>query len=115
MPGAEKVIKNLEAEEQRRKAGVFALCQIFAGRAEAQAKTNAPWMDRTGLARKELTGRAVADEDGFAVYLSHTVEYGVYLELANGGKYAILRPTLESMSGEIKQTIKNFWEGKNGI
>lgn len=111
MPGADEVNRRLKGEMPRRVAGVFALIQIFAKRVEAQAKENAPWLDRTGHARKGLKGTAELEGEDIVLRLSHSVDYGLYLELAHGGKYAILRPTLESNLAEIKKTVRDYWEG----
>jgi hypothetical protein len=32
------------------------------------------------------------------IYLAHTVDYGVYLELANDQRFAVIDPTLEHMA-----------------
>jgi hypothetical protein len=60
------------------------------------------WADLTADARKGIRGVAFLDEEKMGVKLAHTVEYGVYLELANDGKHAILRPVLNQLAPEIK-------------
>ena len=59
------------------------------------AMTNAPWEDRTGEARAGL-GVEVYEEDG-EIYLDlyHTVEYGLWLETIQNGRFATIMPTLE--------------------
>ena len=111
MPGADEVVVKLKAAEKRKLAGAYALCGIYAGRLEAQAKQNAPWTDRTGNARKFLKGSVSIDEKAITIYLSHSVEYGIWLELANSGKYAILKPTMESRAEEIKKGLQDYWNG----
>lgn len=101
-----------------------------------QARTDAPWEDRTPAARPGLffavdgfgfgpvigavTPDAKAEmsdvtiESGDAntliITLGHTVYYGKYLELSNGGKYAIVMSTLEnnlpSLERQLKDTLK---------
>ena len=63
------------------------------------AKQNAPWTDRTGNARSGLFGTAERDvaQRIVTIYLSHgaTLDYGQYLELSNGGRYAVIMRTIE--------------------
>ncbi len=63
---------------------------------EAWMKSNAPWTDRTGNARQTLNTE-VDDLAGSAVEirLAHGMEYGIYLELAHGGNWAIIGPAID--------------------
>ena len=87
-----------------------------------QARQNAPWQDRTGNARSGLMFAvdgfglapvigevdpgamsvmtdAVAvsgSPEALVVVVGHTVFYGKFLELSNGGKYAIIMSTIEN-------------------
>jgi hypothetical protein len=60
----------------------------------AQMKQDAPWADRTGKARRTLLVEVEQDDNRIALVFSHGVEYGRYLELSNGGRYAIIGPTI---------------------
>jgi len=83
----------------------------YAVEAEQTAKANAPWKDQTGDARKKLKG-IVIDEDGtLGIALRHRVEYGKWLETANNGKYAILKPTLETMRARVFETFRKYFGG----
>lgn len=71
------------------------------------AKTHAPWTDRTGAARSGLHHGPVQVEGGrlsrnrqYSITFAHTVHYGIYLELANSGRYAIIAPTYRHV-GEL--------------
>jgi hypothetical protein len=69
------------------------------------AKTNAPWNDRTGDARAGLEVE-VSDEGGdVVVTLMHTMEYGEWLETIQSGRFAIIMPTLEKYAGEVQQAV----------
>jgi len=59
------------------------------------AKANAPWTDRTGDARRGLD--VAVDNDGNAITLQlfHTVDYGLWLEVIQSGRFAIIMPTLQ--------------------
>jgi len=94
---------------ERKKAGLYALLDDWAGQLENYAKTHAPWTDRTGHARQGLHGRVDVRDDQLVLYLSHGVEYGIRLELKNSGKYAIVRPTVEAHLSRIRQTVIDYW------
>lgn len=79
----------------RKVAALQALGDHYAGKMEGEAKDNKPWKNRTGHAQQGLFGEAKAVNALLKVRLAHSVDYGVYLELANSGKYAILQPTVQ--------------------
>lgn len=65
------------------------------------AREHRRWTDRTGHARQRLTGTATKVVNGYKLTLSHGVDYGVWLELANEKKYAIIQPTILAKSNQI--------------
>lgn len=65
------------------------------------ARTNAPWDDRTGDARAGLEAEYVEDDFTLNLVLYHTVDYGPWLEIRWGGKYAVILPTLEVMGVKL--------------
>lgn len=79
------------------------------------AKENAPWEDRTGNAREGL--EAVVDGEGDTVVLTlyHTVEYGIFLETAMNGDYAIILPTLEKWGMDVYSAAGFMATGIGGI
>lgn len=68
---------------------------------EAYAKANAPWSDRTGSARQGLRADVYEEFGEIVLELSHSVDYGVWLELIQNGAYAIIMPTLEVLGPKI--------------
>jgi hypothetical protein len=113
------------------------VCVKYAAEAEQKAKENAPWTDRTSDARKHLKGIVLYDEevkldtykqegnktvksgsitiDGkgcIGIALVHRVEYGKYLETANDGKYAILKPTIEGLRADFFANVREFFGDK---
>jgi hypothetical protein len=65
---------------------------------ETYMKINAPWEDRTSNARQGLNVRPREEGHIIHIDLAHTMEYGIYLELANAGAWAIINPTLDIYS-----------------
>lgn len=70
---------------------------------EAYAQANAPWNDITGDAREGLTADVFRDGTAVVLQLYHTVDYGVWLETIQAGRFAIIMPTLEHFSGEVME------------
>lgn len=79
-----------------------ARAQSLADEIEQWAKDNAPWRDVTGTAREELHAFVVQNrKDEVSVVLAHGVDYGPYLENANGGINAIILPTMEHFAEQV--------------
>lgn len=111
--GSEEVIRNMREWAEKRRAATIALAQNWAGQLEGRVKLQAPWSDRTGNARAGLFGttelRGLARNE-IVIKLGHTMSYGVFLELCNDGRYAILKPTIDSAVPEIWESYKRLWE-----
>lgn len=74
------------------------------------AKQNAPWEDRTGDARRLLDVDVQEDADTVVIQLYHQVEYGLWLEVIQSGRFAIIMPTLEKFADEAF-TVEQTEEG----
>jgi hypothetical protein len=90
----------------RARAAVASLAIYFGAKMEAYAKQNAPWQDRTGNARQTLFSLAVLGPDQVALYLSHGVSYGKWLELCNQGRYAIIMPAMQVHYQEMMAALR---------
>lgn len=89
---------------------LHAVGEYYAPLVEAYAKQNAPWTDRSGNARQGLAG-LIEDlsETSVALYLKHGMNYGIWLELKNQGRYAIILPTLEAHYAAINGTLQQVF------
>lgn len=101
---------NVEEKLRRILAAIIQVCQLHAGEAEGYMKNNAPWKDRTGVARASLHSKVLIDKDNITIRLSHGVEYGVYLEYAHGGKYAILNPTARLYKEKLIRSLNSLFK-----
>lgn len=71
---------------------------------QADMQANAPWQDRTGLARQSLWATLDTSQGGFlSLRAGQGVSYGLLLELGQGGRWAIVLPTLT-------QAYQPLWE-----
>lgn len=69
---------------------------VVAEQMESYAKQNAPWTDRTGNARRTLSGFVVSDDAGsLLIGVAGHMPYSPKLELFYGGRYSILAPTVD--------------------
>jgi hypothetical protein len=89
---------------------VAAVCQYIATAMQNDAKANASWTDRTGNARTGLFGTSEADfaRKVVTIYLSHgaTIDYGVWLELANSARYAVVMRTMQAHYEPLMQLLR---------
>lgn len=72
-----------------------------AERIVAYGQANAPWADRTGMARNTLSTRVYVSGGEVVLEFAHGVDYGQWLELIQDGRFAIIMPTLEMLAPEI--------------
>jgi len=114
------------------RAAVVAVAQFIGAEMESSAKVNAPWTDGTAHARQGLFYAVDSDfggevsesanlggqeseaisaaKDVVALYLSHSMTYGLYLELSNAGRYRIIMPTMENHYNELMQMLKGIFK-----
>ena len=97
----DEVIKNLGVLAQKTQAGLLMYAQTEASKLESYMKINRPWTDRTSMAKNTLAARASGTKTGARITLSHGVDYGIYLEVCNEQKYAIVQPTLRIKGPEV--------------
>jgi len=72
-------------------------------------KDNAPWTDRTGNARQTLwTEVTDVANKMVTIMLSHGVYYGIFLELNNAGRYAIIDPALDHFAPVIWSDVQRM-------
>lgn len=115
----EKAIKNTQDDISRRMDATEFAIHNYARRAEQHMKTNRPWNDRTGEARRLLSATAEVDRGGrlgerglsAQFRLAHGVPYGRHLEYGMGGRFAILRPTAELFSARMRRRFAVIWRG----
>lgn len=89
--------------------GIYAICQSRAPEIEQWMKDNAPWTDRTGNARQALyTEVNWMVGEMIELIMAHGMDYGIYLELRNAGRYAIIAPTLDRFGPLIWADVRRM-------
>lgn len=95
------MIAALEREQARRMAAAERTADVWAARMEAEARRDAPWTDRTGLARQSIAGVSGRSGEGIVCGVSGGAPYSPQLELANEGRGAVLAPVLRRNAGAV--------------
>lgn len=91
--------------------GMQEIAEEFANELVDYAQSNAPWDDRTGAARAGLSSDVeIGRGQDLVVSLFHTVDYGVWLEVRWGGRYAIIMPTVENKGPELLARMKGMMD-----
>lgn len=81
------------------------LAQRYAPEIETWMKRNAPWTDRTGNARQTLHSEVEELVNVTVITFAHGMDYGRYLELSHGGRYAIIGPALDHFAPLIWRDV----------
>lgn len=100
-------LNHFNAQAQRALAATMA---YHAPRAEAYAKKNAPWRDRTSNARNGLFAVPRVSPPKYQIIVGHSVPYGVWLEIRWSGRYQIIRPTVENEGAEVMRTVSKLFD-----
>lgn len=115
--GLHEVILGVEGWSERQKTLIAQKSRNeFAPALERFARTNAPWSDRTGNARRGLIAQTVVSDDLISIRLWHTVTdprtgypYGVILEKGHSGRFAILGPTIRQVGPQIYDHLARIY------
>lgn len=102
---------NMERELKRGITSAEQAMERTMAEAEIEAKTHAPWTDRTGNARNSITGVSLGrqgKEVVGALYIG--VYYGIFLELCNQGRYRVVWPTLEGAVPRLNYWLKQAFK-----
>ena len=107
----QSLLSKMQLLQSKFDGAVKILCDNGSQKMEAYAKRNRPWRDRTSRARQSLKGSWSKEGGGYVVKIAHGVSYGVYLEMKNERRYAILMPTVEKVGyGEILPSFRNLMD-----
>lgn len=133
----EVIAKGLDDYGEKVMVALQAVANYWGQSVQDEARENAVWEDRTSNARGglffavdgfgltpitgEVTPEAKAemsdvavesgDKDTLIITLAHTVFYGKFLELSNGGRYAIIMSTLEGNLPKLERMVKEVFQG----
>jgi len=133
----DELMPNIIAYGKRALVAVQAAANYWGQSIQDAARNKAAWEDRTGNARGGLffavdgfglgtiTGTVSAEarsemndvgvesgsDNTLIVTLGHTVFYGRYLELSNGGRYAVIMSTIEENLPALSRLVQEIFRG----
>lgn len=87
----------------RANVAISVAVEDLAKQMEQYMKENHPWENRTFAAEEGLAADVVHEGFRQVIVLHHgeSVDYGIWLEIRWGGRYAIILPTIEHFEGEM--------------
>ena len=88
------------------------LFDYYAAWATTWMKINAPWTDDTGAARSGLTAVSNSYRNIYEMVLAYSVQYGIWLEVANSGRFQILGPAMRIIGNNIMKALDGMLDGK---
>jgi ABC-type phosphate transport system permease subunit len=106
--GLDVVMKNLSSLPSVVNGNADLIMGRLAAEAENFAKANRPWTDRTGNARRSITGTHTLSSSNATMALAIGVDYGKYLELSHGGRFRIVWPTIIHFRPLFQQALKDL-------
>lgn len=109
------LMMGLKKVESRAMIAIRMYAQTSVKKLESDAKANARWTDRTGDARKRLIGYLTETPTAVRLNLSHGVDYGIWLELANEKRFAIVEPTIRMTSPYILRDFQGLLNRLGGV
>lgn len=127
----ENLMKGIADYGYKIEAALHAIAGKWGQDVQDAARQKAGWEDRTGNARSGIfyavdgfglgtiegevssgakalmsdTSVEAGDDHTLIIVVSHSVFYGQYLELSNGGRYAIIMSTIESNLPRLMQMV----------
>ena len=124
-----RVKKNIVSEFEIKKAKYYALSLFYAGKAINRFRSFQPdrqggkdaeghdaigkdargyWTNRTVQARNRMFSNAFIEAETVGWFLSHGVEYGIYLELANNRQNEAIRPIVRDLSVLFYEDVRKI-------
>ncbi|MCU9815835.1 hypothetical protein [Paraclostridium sp. AKS73] len=104
------IAKNMLEKQAKTIAALALYGDSVAKDMEAYAKTNRPWSDRSSSARNRLTGESQNLGTSIRCSISHGVNYGIYLEMCNEGRYRILKPTIDAVGPKAVRGLDRIFK-----
>lgn len=99
--------RNIEELPDKLDRRIAIIVNLNAAKGLARMRVEAPWSDRTGAARTGLFTEASSDGSGtHEILFSHSVPYGIWLEIANSGRYEIILPSIRAQGAELMSDLE---------
>jgi hypothetical protein len=107
------VLSTIKGIYTKRQLAVVALCKYYAkiviNDFKSEQENNKYWTNRSHFAKDTMFTKSFIDDDAIGFFMAHTMEYGPYLELANDGRHAAIKPTLEKFIPSFYKDLKKIY------
>ena len=104
------VIQRTKAIYGQKSVKLYALSLSYAGKAINMFRSfqdgNVFWDNQTDQAMRRMFSNAFIDSQSVGFFLSHGVEYGVYLELANDRQNEAIKPIIDILAPKFFQEAR---------
>lgn len=105
-----KLVRGIANCADKAQNAMLLYAQTGALKLQNHARKYAPWTDRTGHARQRLTCEMQVVDAGYLEILSHGVDYGIWLELMQDGRFSIIDPTIVEKGAEVLEGFNRLVE-----
>ncbi|MGX4600246.1 hypothetical protein [Faecalimicrobium sp. JNUCC 81] len=105
---ASGLMRGLAEREIKTRAALGLYGDTVAKKMEAHAKTNYKWTPRSGAAHQRINSSWKWQGSTIRIELSHGVDYGIWLELCNEKRYAIIKPTIDLISPQAIRGLEKI-------
>lgn len=106
--------RNLRRFGDRLNRHVSTLFQYNADYTTSWLKSNAPWHDDTGAARSGLVAVAHSSGKSHELLMAYSVTYGIWLEIAHSGQWAIITPAMRIIGNKIMSDLRGLLDQYGG-
>lgn len=100
--------KNLQTFGAKLNRNVGMLMDYNSAYTTSWLKTNAPWNDDTGAARSGLAALPFSVGNSHEILMAYSVTYGIWLEIANSGQWAVITPAMRIVGQKVMQDMQNM-------
>jgi hypothetical protein len=110
---AEKVVKKINDVLDRRYIATIALCKYYSEYAKQEYQRRQAsdefFTNRTNTLWATVKAESITGRDELGLFIAHTEQYGVYVELANDRKHEALWPIIKSIYSQFEEDLKRIW------
>lgn len=99
---------NLRDFDDNYRRNIRSVVDYEAAYATGWMKEHAPWTDDTGAARSGLTATPLHARTFSEILLAYSVNYGIWLEVANDRKYAIITPAIRIIGNKLMHDLQHL-------
>jgi hypothetical protein len=102
--------RNLATLDHKVDRAIDRVQEICVAEGEADLKIKAPWTDDTGSARSSLWAEGNKTSTGKRrITMGHGVDYGIYLEKSNDGRFQVIMPVLIDTARKFMRSMEHLF------